>query len=186
MSFQVTFDPILIEFSLEQREAWYAGERSDCIGEYCRNLPGTMGFGEYLAGKYWEQRGYRWVHHDYNVFGGNKPGKYPESEAILENAVGVERLAACRKVYRTLYPLREEHHVPFEEPDLLIYKPGTKEIRFAECKRADTRDSINRRQLVGLFLLGAVLQCPVDVFLIAEQGTVPVPTPITFTYGDDA
>lgn len=182
MGFKVTFEPVLLEFAPEQREAWNAGERSDCPEGYCKGLPGTLGFGEYLAGKYWEQRGYRWIHHDFNVFGANRAGKYPESEAILKTALGEDALEAARHLYKTLFPLREPGHVPFEEPDLLIFKPDGSEVRFAECKRMDTQDTINSRQVLGLFFLGAVLGCPVDVFAIAETGTCDSPASITFEF----
>jgi hypothetical protein len=182
MGFAVTFDPILIQFTAQQREAWRTGERSDCIDSYCRCLPGTSGFGEYLVGKYWEQRGYRWIHHDYNVFGGNKPGKYAVAEAVLTSALGAGRLMAARQVYQALYPLRDAGHVPFEEPDLLVCKPDGSEIRFAESKRVDTHDKVNPRQVLGLFLLGAVLGCPVDVFTVAEAGTLTSCGPVTLDY----
>ncbi|MDO8963939.1 MAG: hypothetical protein Q7W30_05525 [Coriobacteriia bacterium] len=182
MGFHMTLEPILVEFTLDEREAWFSGERSDCICEYCRRLPGTKGFGEYVVGKYWEQRGYRWIHHDFNVLGGNRPGRWEESEAVVLNALGPDRLAAARTLYKALMPFREEHHNPAEEPDLLIYKPGTTEIRFAECKRADTRDTINTRQALGIYLLGALLRLPVDVFLVAEKGTCSSPDPIVFAY----
>lgn len=183
MGFTLTFQPILLEFAPEQREQWLRGERSDCIDDYCLKLPGTKGFGEYLVGRYWQDRGYRWVHHDYNVLGGNKPGKYP-SESILRDALGSERLDAARELYGALYPLREAGRNPAEEPDLLIYKPGTHEIRFAECKRMDSHDNLNSRQALGLYLLGAVLRVPVDVFAIAEASTCASPDPIVFTYPD--
>ncbi len=182
MAFDLTFQPILIEFTLEEREAWRAGERSACNDRYAGGLRGTMGFGEFLTGRYWERLGYKWIHHDYNVFGGNKPGKYPESEAILREALGSERLDACRDVFKALTPFREAKHYVFEEPDLLVYKPGTKEIRFAESKRQDTHDKINRRQALGLYHLGSLLACPVDVFFVAEKGTCTTPAAITFRY----
>lgn len=184
MGLHVTFQPILVEFSAKQREAWLKGKRSDCIDDYCKRLPGTKGFGEYIVGKYWEQRGYRWIHHDFNVLGGNKPGKWEESENVLRRGLGPDRLDAARQLYKTLTPLREERHNPVEEPDLLIYRPGTGEIRFAECKRLDTSDSINTRQALGLYLIGSVLRLPVDIFVVAEQGTCSAPDPIVFVYPD--
>jgi hypothetical protein len=98
----------------------------------------------------------------------------------------VDELAKVRTLHKALWPLREPHHVPFEEPDLLIYKRkrGATEIRFAECKRTDSRDKINPRQVLGLYLLGAVLRRPVDVFVIAEEGKVLSLEPIRFRYPD--
>lgn len=132
----------------------------------------------------WEERGYDWIHHDYDVFGGNKDGKYETSQLILEDAFGAERLATLKTLGKTLEPFRDKGHASVEAPDLMIFRPGTSEIRFAEAKRNDTRDTINGRQALGLYLLGAVLGCPVDVFVIAQQGSNPSLAPIVFAYGE--
>lgn len=187
MAVILTFEPRLVEFTVEQRDAWRRGDRSECIDPYCAGIgggEGTGGFGEYLVGKFWQDLGYRWVHHDFDIFGGNVDGKYEESQAILENALG-DRLAQFKTLVDSLRPFQASGHAPVEQPDLLIYKPGTAEIRFAECKRTDTRDKVNSRQALGLYLITSQLRVPVDVFILAEQGTRVEPlTPITFTYDD--
>jgi len=187
MGVLLTLEPKLVEFSIEERDAWRAGERSDCIDPYCAGTAGgrgsTTGFGEYMVGKYWQRQGYRWVHHDFDIFGGNIDHKYP-SQAILENALA-GRLAQFKTLVNSLRPFQEGGHAPVEQADLLIYKPGTTEIRFAECKRADTHDKVNGRQALGLFLIASQLQVPVDVFLVAEKGTRTEPLePIRFVYGE--
>ena len=100
------------------------------------------------------------------------------SEAILQQHLGEERLSATRALFRTLHPFREPGHDPVETPDLLIYKPDASEIRFAECKRTDTADKLNRRQALGLALIAAALRCPVDLFAVAPVGVALSPQPI--------
>ena len=84
MSFQVVFKPEVLYFEAEQLEQWKAGNRAECIDRYCRELEGSAGFGEFLVGRHFESLGYRWVHHDFDIFGTNAPRKYPESEEILK------------------------------------------------------------------------------------------------------
>lgn len=187
MGIELTFRPILMEFSGDERDKWTVGDRSDCIDRYCAGISGGQGiggFGEFIVGKHWQQRGYRWVHHDYDIFGDNMDGKYPESQKILEDALG-DRLAKFKVLCNTLGPFRENGHAPVAQPDLLIYKPETMEIRFAECKRHGTPDRVNSRQALGLFLIASMLRLPVDVFVVAEAGICSKPLePVTFVYDE--
>jgi hypothetical protein len=84
-----------------------------------------------------------------------------------------------------LHPFREAGHAPIETPDLLIYTPDASELRFAECKRTDTRDQLNRRQAFGLALIAAAFRCPVDLFVIAPAGASPNRAPIEVEFPDD-
>lgn len=188
MSLLLAIEPIVIEYTPEQLEAWKSGPRSDCPEGYCKGLPGSYGFGEYLVGRYWEERGYCWIHHDFSVFGGNRDNMYLEAQAVLKAALGPERFEAARQVSKAMEPFRVPRHEAFEEPDLLIYKQDMAEVRFAECKRPGNRDQLRPQQGIGLFLLGAVLRCPVDVFLIVEAGKyTPVEqVRLDYTYGDSA
>jgi hypothetical protein len=169
MAFRIVIEPVVLEYDPDQEERWCAGHREDCYDEYCRSLKGSRGFGEYLVGRHFEAMGYRWIHHDFDVFGTNKPAKYA-SEAILLAGLGDKRLSAIREVGRQLRLCAEEGRGSVETPDLLIYKPGASEIRFAECKRIDTRDKLNGRQVFGLVLIGAALHCPVDLFVLKKRG----------------
>jgi len=105
-------------------------------------LAGAYGFGEYIAGQFFAAQGYKWIHHDFNILGGNRPGKYPEAEEILIRYFGGDLYSKARQ----LYPLFK----PFEEPDLMIYKPDLSEIRFAEAKRAGSGDKLRLNQIKGL------------------------------------
>lgn len=178
MSVRVALEPQVLFFDPAQLDRWRTGDRDYCSDAYCRGLPGTSGFGEYLVGAHFESQGYEWIHHDFDILGTNRAGKYPHSEAVLLKYLGEARLEAARGLYRTLEPFREERHVPVETPDLLVFRPDASEIRFAECKRTDTGDRINRRQAIGLTLLAAVLRCPVDFFLLAPCGSSPSLSPI--------
>jgi|GEM_PF-1423240 len=152
-------------FTKAQKSRWKEGHRDDCFDPYCRNLRGTSGFGEYIAGTYYESLGYAWIHHDYNLLGGNQLGKYPKAEAILRHYFGNERFERGRQVYPSFSPF-----VRMQEPDLLIYKPDGSEIRFAECKRDDTGDKLNDSQVRGLALLHLLFACPVEIIHIVEEG----------------
>lgn len=132
----------VITFHESKLDKWRRGEREDCIDSYCRKLPGTKGFGEFMVGRYFESLGYRWIHHDFNLLGGNRPGKYAIAEEIFRNYFGDERYEKGREFYHIFSP-----YVRVQEPDLLIYKPDFSEIRFAEVKRVDTRDQLNEAQI---------------------------------------
>ena len=185
MALSLVFEPKLVEFSPEDRDAWVAGERSGCRDRYCAGISGGQGiggFGEYTVGRYWQDQGYEWVHHDFDIIGANK--RVYESQGALEDALGSDRLREFKAICQSLWPFAEEHHGPVEQPDLMIYK-GTSEIRFAECKRYGTPDQVNPRQALGLFLISSLLKVPVDVFIVAEKGTCSEPLkPITFVYDE--
>ncbi|MGG1554509.1 hypothetical protein [Paenibacillus ferrarius] len=154
-----------VTFTKEQYSQWKSGSRDDCFDSYCKKLPGTMGFGEYIAGKYFESLGYEWIHHDYNLLGGNKLGKYPKAEAIFRRYFGDDRFEKGRQLYPSF-----SKSVRIEEPDLMLYKQDGSEIRFAECKRHDTHDKLRDSQIRGLALLKLLFDCPVEVIHVLEEG----------------
>lgn len=160
-SLNLNIKPIRITYEKEILEKWRQGDRLDCKDPYIISMKkGTKGFGEYLAGKYFESMGYNWIHHDFNIFGGNKKGKYPKAEEVILKYLGTEKYDILRK----LYPSFRE----IQEPDLLIYNDDCSEIMFAECKRLDTKDKLNEKQINGLVLLNILLQAKVFVCEIAE------------------
>lgn len=173
MSLEVAIKPKLLEYDPSELERWELGDRDYCADWYCRKVSGTRGFGEYVVGRHFERLGYEWIHHDFDVFGTNAPGKYPRSEEVLLNFFGAERLRAARSLYKRLKPFRESRKAPVETPDLLIFNRDASEVRFAESKRTDTGDRVNRRQVIGLTLIAALYRCPVDFFLVAPKGTSP-------------
>ena len=175
MGLRLTFPVHVIEFDPEARERWRAGERADCPDPYCQGLSGTQGFGEYWVGQYFARQGYEWIHHDYNFLGGNRPGKWPRSEAIIRAYAGDEKLTKARQTWPTFLPL--------EEPDLLIFKPDFSEVRFAECKRLDTHDKIREAQLRGMAFLALLFNCPVEIFELVEAGRSHTPEPIVYEIG---
>jgi len=170
MSIKLVIQPKVLFYHPVQLERWKHGDRDDCSDPVCRNAIGVSGFGEFVVGAEFERRGYRWIHHDFDVFGTNRSCKYPDSEAVLREYLGEERFAAARGLVQTLKPFREHRRAPVETPDLMIFNPDGSELRFAECKRTDTRDKLNRRQMIGLALIAAVFRCPIDVYLIAPAG----------------
>jgi len=183
MALALTIDPIVVRYTREQLQSWKAGERDDCPEGYCKGLPHSYGFGEYLVGKYWQERGYLWIHHDFDVFGGNRDDKYVEAQRIVRETLGVERFEAARSLSRVLAPFAKPGHGTFEEPDLLIYSPDCSVLRFAECKRPANNDRLRPQQGIGLFLLGALLDCPVDVFIVAEEGADVDADPVVIEFG---
>lgn len=178
MTIRIGIEPEVLFYEPSLLERWRQGDRSYCSDAVCRKLSGSSGFGEYVVGSHFESQGYKWIHHDFDIFGTNRPGKYPVSEAVLLQHLGEERLSATRALFRTLHPFREPEHDPIETPDLLIFRPDASEIRFAECKRTDTADKLNRRQALGLALIAAALRCPVDLFWVAPVGVALSQQPI--------
>ena len=174
MPLNISLDVDVLEYDGTELKKWKEGKRDECSDEFCRRFAGTSGFGEYIVGRHFEEQGYKWIHHDFDLFGTNKEAKYPKSEKILMDYFGEEKLLAMRSLHKTLFPFREPHHYPLEAPDLLIFKSNRQtvtEVRFAESKRLDTRDKLNRRQVLGLFLIDAVLKCPIQVFIVRERGS---------------
>ncbi|MNT54546.1 hypothetical protein D3C72_1917160 [compost metagenome] len=51
----------------------------------------------------------------------------------------------------------------------MIYKHNGSEIRFAECKRMDTRDKLRDSQVRGLALLKLLFDCHVEAIEIIEE-----------------
>ena len=182
MAVKISLAPQVLFFEPTLLERWRGGDRAYCSDSFCRRLGGSAGFGEFLVGSHFEELGYKWIFHDFDIFGTNRPGKYPNSETVLLNYFGKERLNAARSLYPVLHPFREPRHVTVETPDLLIFKPDGSEVRFAECKRTDTRDKMNNRQVIGLALIAAVLRCPADFFLLAPRGSSPSPTPFEVVF----
>lgn len=176
-------DAIVLEYDAEEKQRWRNGDRTGCSDAYCLRLTGSKGFGEHLVGCHFAALGFEWIHHDFDLFGTNRSRKYPISEGILRNYFGDEKLKAIRNIAKTLYPLHEPHRVAVEAPDLLIYNRDGSEVRFAECKRQDTGDKLNRRQLLGFMLIGAVLRCPIDLFVLCEKGKSGSLTGLEFVYG---
>ncbi|MCM3768269.1 hypothetical protein [Neobacillus niacini] len=154
----------ILTFNKNELNQWVEGNREDCIDSYCKGLPHSRGFGEYIAGRYFESLGYEWIHHNYNLFGGNRLGKYPKAEAIFRKYFGDERFEKGRNFYPAFYP-----NIRIEEPDLMVYKPDCSEILFAECKRQDTHDKVNENQVKGLALLKLLFECSVEVIEIIEE-----------------
>lgn len=163
MSINVSIQPKTVTFSMEQYERWTRGERADCPDSYCRKLRGTSGFGEFIVGQYFASRGYSWIHHDFDVFGANKPGKYPNADEVIRKCLGAEKFQISRTLHKGFGGI--------EAPDLLVYKPDYSQIRFAEAKRVDTRDRLRANQVRGLVLISLFLGCPIDVFDVLEECT---------------
>lgn len=161
MGLTISIQQKVITFSNEQKDKWINGERNECTDPYCKKLPGAYGFGEFLVGQHYEKLGYYWIHHDYNIFGGNKLGKYPLADEVLRKYFGEDRFNMLRTI--------NKHFDRFQEPDLMIYSPDHKQLRFAECKREDTHDKLDIEQVRGLAIIAALLECDVEMFLITKD-----------------
>lgn len=162
MGIFVTIPLHTLTYTDKQFADWKEGRRENCPDRYCKGLPGTYGFGENMVGNYFESLGYKWIHHDFNVSGANRLGKFAEAENVLKKYLGEEKFEFCRTIYKNIKNI--------EEPDLLIYKPDYSEIRFAESKRADTKDKLRESQIRCLALYSLILDCKVDVFEIVKEG----------------
>ena len=95
---KLVIEPTLLTYPPEDLEKWKAGDRSECIDTYCRRLSGSSGFGEYIGGRFYQALGFEWIHHDFDIFGTNKDGKYPKSDQILLNALGQQKLRSVRSL----------------------------------------------------------------------------------------
>ena len=112
-------------------------------------------------------KGYKYIHHDFNVFGGNKPGKWSKAEDVLMNYLGKEKFDLCRTIYGKVEKI--------QEPNLLVYKEDGSDLFFVECKKVDSRDFLNVAQIRGLQLLSLLLNVKVFVCeLVEEKKAQPV------------
>ncbi|WP_204166811.1 hypothetical protein [Bacillus sp. CGMCC 1.16541] len=41
-----------LTYTKDELNSWIEGNREYCFDQYCRSLPGSKEFGEYIAGKY--------------------------------------------------------------------------------------------------------------------------------------
>lgn len=171
MGIQIVIPQQVITYTSQQYDRWVRGEREDCSDPYCKRLPRSCGFGEFIVGQHFEKQGYRWIHHDYNIFGGNKLGKHPLADEVLQKYFGEERFMMLRTV--------NQHFDRFQEPDLMIFSSDHKQLRFAECKREDTKDKLDIEQVRGLAIIAALLECEVELYLITKDNDAN-PEPLSF------
>lgn len=174
MSIKIHIQPKIIYYSENEYTEWINGKRENCSDKYLKNLKGSYGFGEIIVGRHFEKLGYKYIHHDFNIFGGNKLGKYPFAEEVIYHCIGIEKYNNIRTLYKVYRNI--------EEPDLMIYKPDFSELRFAESKRSDTRDKLREKQVRGLALLSLLLGCNVDVFEVVKEDKQHEPSLITFEF----
>lgn len=167
-------------FTKDQYDDWVNERRENCPEGYCKRLPGSYGFGEYIVGSFFAEAGYLWIHHDFDVFGSNKPGKYPLAEEVIVKYMGREKYESARTLYKAVSAFAK-----VEQPDLLIYKPDCSEIRFAESKRLATRDKLRESQARGLAMFSLLLGCQAEVFEvinIEKKGSQYEPEPIIWEF----
>ncbi|BBI31903.1 hypothetical protein [Cohnella abietis] len=168
MGFSVSIPTIVIPFKAQEEHDWVRGIRDNCSDEYLRKLVdrnrnfSISGFGEHIAGKFYESLGYRYLHR-YGIFGGNRIGTFPEGDEVLKRRFGEDFFLKSR----TLYPSFSK--VKFELPDLLIYNEDCSYIKFVEAKRSFTNDKIREPQARGLTLLATLLDCEVEVAEVCEE-----------------
>lgn len=165
----------MVTYTKNQLENWKDGYREDCPDTYLKGLSGSKGFGEFIVGQHFSSLGYEWLHR-FSVFGGNKVGTFPKGDEVLLNYLGKDLLEKSRVIYPNF------KHLPFESPDLMIYKPDFSEVRFVEVKRLDTRDKIREAQIRGLALISLLLKCEVEVFEVVEKGKDYVPQNISWDF----
>lgn len=163
MGIKIEIPVNVVTFTRNQYNNWLSGKREDCPDRYCKGLPGTKGFGEYLVGNFFAEAGYLWIHHDFDVFGACKPGKYPLAKEILIKYMGREKYESARTLYKAVRGFAK-----VEQPDLFIYKPDGSEIRFAESKRLDTYDKLRESQVRGLAMFSLLLGCKAEVFEVLD------------------
>lgn len=156
------FHPEIIQLNVDQEELvrWKRGEREDCSDAYLRKVGLTQknssGFGEYIAGKYFESKGYQYIHR-FGILGGNKLGTFEVADDIFKQLLGEKNFLNSFN-FKKMFPT-----LKIELPDILFYNLDTKEFGFAEVKRMDTKDKVRDAQLKGLALLNILFDAPVYI-----------------------
>ena len=115
MGFRIFIDSTVLEYDEIEKQRWIDGDCTGCSDSYCLRLSGNKGFGEYLVGRHFAALDYEWIHHGFDLFGTNKPRKYPFSEAINLNHFRKQKHDVIRNSDRAIYPLHEPYKVLFEQ-----------------------------------------------------------------------
>lgn len=144
---------------------WKYGERDNCTDDYLKNLEGTNGFGEFIAGRYFEKKGYAYLHR-YSVFGANRIGTFAEADEVLKDILGQELFHSSQTLYNSFPDLK------MELPDLMVYDLARKELLFVEVKLLDTNDKIRPPQVNGLALVNLLLGAEVYIVEVYEDLSV--------------
>jgi len=100
------------------------------------------------------------------------------AERIFFEHPARERFETVKTLCKTLYKVPKF----IEQPDLLIYKLDSSEIRFAEAKRLDTRDELRESQIRGLALISILTGCQVHVFEVVEEGVDHTPQAVVWEF----
>src|SRR5690348_9136952 len=115
MTIEFVLQPKVLFYEPHELDRWKVGDREQCSDSFCRRLGGSGGFGEYLVGRHFESLGYQWIHHDFDLFGSNKLGKYPKSEDLLARFFCPEAREIIRSFHRSLKPFRLPGKFPLEQ-----------------------------------------------------------------------
>lgn len=154
---RVAFPVRFLEYDVEEREAWRTASHNN----------GTSGFGEEYAAQFYRSLGYAAIVKGFNIFGGNRPDKWPETRQVLMSYYGEDRFLLAQQI-RPVF----EHVI---EPDLLVYQPDGSELFFVEVKRTDTYDKLHPKQVRALALLTALLDTHVEIAVLSPKGSTRVP-----------
>lgn len=118
----------LVEFDPDPRERWRGGYALDCSDPYCQSLArrsGTCGFGDFVVGRHFADLGWARIRHDYSFIAANNRGKWPKSEALMEDMIGTRKLRVMRSLGRQFPDQFKEHY-------LFMHKSGLTEVPFVE------------------------------------------------------
>lgn len=151
-----------LTFKEQEEIDWINGIRDNCSDSYLRSLKGISGFGEHIAGRYYESLGFNYLHR-FGVFGGNRIGTFPEGDEVLKRIFGEDFFISSRTLYAS-FP-----NIKFELPDLLIYTPDYSTVKFVEVKRGNTNDKLRESQARGLGLLALLLKCEVEIVEVYKE-----------------
>ena len=131
------------------------------LNERSLNIP-VNGDAEIAMVRHYESLGYRVFHQTFNVLYSHDTSKYADVDAIVKQLFGAQTLGIVDRFCRTIYPGDGVTGITPGHPDLLVFKEDSNDVFFCEVKQGN-KDRLTVGEMVGISLIHAFLQTPVDV-----------------------
>jgi hypothetical protein len=171
----VGISEIKIPFELKLLKRWKARDL-EIVPESCLiwNGPGISngyGFGEWMAEKFFIEKGYKVINNEFNIVA--KKSKYKENNTLIKRLIGKERVLEFSQKIRDL---NERGCKVVSHLDLFIY--NDKEYFFAEVKKE--QDKLRQEQIRFIELAKTILKINTYLIYLDDQIKEPVTKTLNF------
>lgn len=163
----------LIHYNPDELEKWRQGDPAVVPPNVLEwKGPGRQngyGYSEHVVMRHLTGQGFQVIVNAYNLFPVKK-SKFHINNAIIQEAIGIERYARLQKAFGVVISQR----LRIEHPDTCIYQP---ELFFAEVKR--DWDRLRQPQIMFAAVVSAVLNIPFWLYRVLPVGASPDTSPIS-------